>query len=388
MRTRGNLLFIAVLLACALVAVPASAVHVQCPADNNDDGISDDPNVLCMTLAAGDGFINMADGYPVYIFGFSNATGITEMGIMSEAMLKAEFPAPTIELKEGQEFYLNVTNVGMVMRPDLFDPHTVHFHGFVNASTVFDGEPMASFGVNMGANITYYYKPVDPGTYMYHCHVEATEHMQMGMLGNIYIRPAQDGTTYNFGGKNYTKFAYNDGDGSTGYDVAYPIQIHAMDSNFHDLHIAVQPLPFANLFDNYPMLNGRGYPDTINTSALPNSTTGDLSQKISSLITADIGDRILLRVSNLSFDFYTLTTPGLTMQVVGRDAKILRSAGGQDLYREVTVLDLGGGQSADVIIDTDGVPAGTYFLHTSNLHHLSNGPEELGGMMTEIVINP
>jgi len=61
---------------------------------------------------------------------------------------------------------------------------------------------------------------------MYHCHVEATEHMQMGMLGNLYVRPAQNGQS--FGG--YTQFVYNDADGSTGYDVEVPIQIGSMDS--------------------------------------------------------------------------------------------------------------------------------------------------------------
>ena len=30
-----------------------------------------------------------------------------------------------------------------------------------------------------------------------------------------------------------TIFAYNDGDGSTAYDVEYPIQIHGFDPNFH-----------------------------------------------------------------------------------------------------------------------------------------------------------
>ena len=48
----------------------------------------------------------------------------------------------------------------------------------------------------MGASITYYYNIVEPGTFMYHCHVEATEHMQMGMLGNLYVHPQQDGASY------------------------------------------------------------------------------------------------------------------------------------------------------------------------------------------------
>ena len=98
-------------------------------------------------------------------------------------------------LDQDDEFYLTLTNVGMIMRPDLADPHTVHFHGFPNASAIFDGVPDASVSVNMGASLSYYYKLVEPGTYMYHCHVEATEHMQMGMLGNLYVKPAQNKLT-------------------------------------------------------------------------------------------------------------------------------------------------------------------------------------------------
>ena len=111
--------------------------------------------------------------------------------VMMEGMLAANFPAPTIEVKEGQKLYLTLTNVGMMARPDLFDPHTVHYHGFPNAAAVFDGLPDASIAINMGSSLTYYYYNVEPGTYMYHCHVEATEHMQMGMLGQLYVAGAE-----------------------------------------------------------------------------------------------------------------------------------------------------------------------------------------------------
>jgi FtsP/CotA-like multicopper oxidase with cupredoxin domain len=103
---------------------------------------------------------------------------------------------------------------------------------------------------------------------MYHCHVEATEHMQMGMLGSLYVTPIQDGTAYTYQGRTYTTFAYNDGDGSTGYDRDYPIQMGSFDPAFHDASLNVQPLPFANMVDRYPMLNGRGYPDTVKEGAL------------------------------------------------------------------------------------------------------------------------
>jgi FtsP/CotA-like multicopper oxidase with cupredoxin domain len=365
-------------------------VNVQCPGDTDGDAIIDTPdpnhpNAVCIHLTAGDGFAKMADGADIYIFGFKDVTGVPKNMVMDEGMLKAEFPAPTIKVREGQEVYLTLTNVGMVMRPDLFDPHSVHWHGYPNASSIFDGEPMASISINMGSSLTYYYVAPEPGTYMYHCHVEATEHMQMGMLGNLYVTPLQDGTVIN--GCTSAKYAYNDGDGSTCYDVDYPIQIHAFDSNFHEKHINVQPLPFSDMKDDYAMLNGRGYPDTVNTSYIYN-INGYSSQKVHTKIEATKGQKILLRVSSLStVDYFTLRVLGIPMKVVGRDAKLLRGPNGNNLYYETSSITLGGGQSADIILDTSDVEPGTYLLYTTNMNFLNNKNQPLGGMMTEIIIH-
>jgi FtsP/CotA-like multicopper oxidase with cupredoxin domain len=283
----------------------------------------------------------------------------------------------------------------MFMRPDLFDPHTVHFHGYGNAATVFDGEPMASLSINMGNSLTYYYNINEPGTYMYHCHVEATEHMQMGMLGNLYVRPAQNGQP--FGGCATQLYAYNDEDGSTCYDVEAPIQIHSFDPKFHEADLTVQPLPFAAMKDTYPMLNGRGYPDTVNPGDLPAPVddqgtplnNGLSPQKVNALITATTGQKILVRFSSLATtNYHSLqTTLGVPMRVVGKDARLLRGLNGEDLTYMTNVIILGGGESTDAIVDTTGVAPGTYFLYTTNLDHLSNEKEDFGGMMTEIVIN-
>jgi FtsP/CotA-like multicopper oxidase with cupredoxin domain len=377
-----------------LFSVVAGAdVNVQCPGDNDGDarwntvGETQPPNTECLHMAAGDGFVTMADGHLQYIFSFSDVTGVPEANVMSTGMLAANFSAPTIKLKEGSNVYLTLTNVGMIMRPDLFDPHSIHFHGFPNAAPIFDGEPMASLAINMGSSLTYYYQAPDPGTYLSHCHVEATEHMQMGMLGNLYVTPLQDGTVV--GGCTSAKYVFNDGDGSTCYDVDFPLQISGFDSVFHDLHIGVQPLPFALMRDNYPMINGRGYPDTVNAGPLPAPVENgsQLSQKISSLVTANAGQKVLLRVSSVAtVDFYTLQVLGIPMKVVGRDARILRSSTGQNLSYMTSSVTLGGGETYDVILDTAGVTPGTYFLYTTDLNNLSNNEEDFGGMMTEIVI--
>lgn len=380
------------LVALIFYALSEGVVNVQCPGDEDGDALwtgaeVQPPNTQCIHLAAGDGFVTMADGHLQYTFGFSELTGVLPEDVMSTGMLAAEFPGATIKVKEGSNVYLTLTNVGMIMRPDLFDPHSVHFHGFPNAAPIFDGEPMASLAINMGSSLTYYYQAPEPGTYMYHCHVEATEHMQMGMLANLWVTPLQDGTTV--GGCTAQQYVFNDGDGSTCYDLDFPIQLSGFDSIFHDLHIAVQPLPFAMMKDNYPMINGRGYPDTINPNPLPAPAEngGIQSQLMSSLITATAGQKILLRVSSLgTVDFYTLSVLGIPMRVVGRDARILRSSSGQNLSYITNSVTLGGGESYDIILDTAGIAPGTYFLYAKDLNNLSNNAEDFGGMMTEIVI--
>jgi FtsP/CotA-like multicopper oxidase with cupredoxin domain len=396
---------LASLLLVAALAAPqrgAAGVLVQCPGDTDGDAIPDaagaDPAVVCKHLSAGDGFAVMADGNQLYTFGFADVTGVPPADVMDAGMLAAVQPSPTIALKEGDKVYVTLTNVGMVMRPDLFDAHTVHFHGFPNAASVFDGVPEASISINMGSSLTYYYEIVEPGTFIYHCHFEATEHMQMGMLGQLYVTPAQDGQQKTYGGKTYTRFVYNDGDGSTGYHKAYALQLNSMDRDFHEKHIAIQPLPFAAMRGTYALINGRGYPDTVKPDPLPAwvddmGMPGVEAQPLTSLVKlsrATEGTTLLLRLSNVSVtDFFTVTALGLPMRVVGQGARILRGpadAGGKDLSYETSSVTLGGGETTDVLIDTSDVAAGTYFLYTTNLNFLSNGDEDHGGLMTEIVI--
>ncbi len=412
-----------VALVLLLGAFPVGAqVLSQCPTnaggsvlgDLNGDGMirSDNgeiinpkfPQQVCMHIASGDGFIALGDFVtlpgepaarrrPLYIFGFHNVTGVPDTQVLTEGLLGAGLPAPTIKVKEGDHFFLSLTNVGLQIRPDLFDPHSVHWHGIPNIASIFDGVPETGLTINQGYTFTYYYYVAPQGTagtYMYHCHVEALEHMQMGMLGNLFVRPMQDNTPIVFGGKTYTKFAYNDGDGSTGYDVDFPIQIHSMDSYFHDQHQAVQPLPFYTIRDDYALFNGRSYPDTINTGVVPgpDENANRPTQLVHSKITAIQGQRLLLRLSNLNITRnYTLATTGLPMQVVGEDAKLLRGPDGKSLYYTANTLFMASGRTYDVIIDTTGVPLGRYFLYTTNMNYLSNGTEDFGGLMTEIVIN-
>jgi hypothetical protein len=385
--------------------------------------------------------------------------------IMTLGVLNGNIPAPLIAFDEDDEFFLTLSNVGMIMRPDLFEQHTVHFHGYPNASSYYDGVPDASWAINIGGSATYYYLAPDAGTYFWHCHITPPEHLQMGMVGQLYVRPRQNrvpqnGTTLyhslqlqqndqrtacnttsatnqdilcsvpmppsdngvvhindSFG--QPTKYAYNDGDGSTRYDIDVPIQIHGFDPNFHFVGMTFNPEGFADMKNKYFLLNGRSYPDTVgipgyaggptaqaaNTAGSPDVASNAIgtedsdgrtrfSQPLPTLITLDshggpggTGQRALLRIADLDVtEYQTLASLGIPMQLIGFQAKLLRDQAGNNMYVTTNSITIGGGESLDVILDSTGIAPGTYFLYTPNLDHLSNDAENFGGLMTEVVV--
>jgi len=74
---------------------------------------------------------------------------------------KAQISAPMLSFDEEDDIYMTLTNLGLAQRPDLFDGHTLHWHGFVNAIPLFDGVPELSLAVPVGRDLTYFYRPHD-----------------------------------------------------------------------------------------------------------------------------------------------------------------------------------------------------------------------------------
>jgi FtsP/CotA-like multicopper oxidase with cupredoxin domain len=378
---------------------------------NGAIGLVPDPEFVPSTL------------YPTALNGHVDPRPIMDVGI-----LNGSIPAPLMAIDEDDEFFLTLTNVGQVMRPDLFEQHTVHFHGYPNASAFYDGVPDASLAPNIGASFTYYYLAPEAGTYFWHCHITPPEHLQMGMVGQLYVRPrqnrlapgrslyaflqAQQGDlrkkcdtsdilcSNNLPPSNTVQrhatrlYAYNDGDGSTAYDVEYPLQMHAFDPNFHFIAMTFNPSAFPDMKDKYFLLNGRSYPDTINLGPQKTQAPDGVerhSQPMSALINIPVGGKALLRLSDLNVtQFHTLASLGIPMRVVGVNARLLRDQDGNSMAYETNSITLGGGESLDVILDasdTTKYPVGSvFYLYTPQLNHLSNDAENFGGMMTEINI--
>jgi hypothetical protein len=506
-------------------------------------GIAQNANgdIKCQQVFGGDGYATMADGNQIYMFSFGPGSGLDLIAqgqpgtllakdfnqtfnsqyladghtvdptyqsnlpnnrnagiadptqIMTWGVLAGQQPAPLVAIDEDDELFLTLSNVGMIMRPDLFEQHTIHFHGYPQASSYFDGVPDASVAIAIAGSMTYYYTAPEAGTYFFHCHITPPEHLQMGMVGQLYVRPRQNklsagtelykaeaafqaldpsvasrthatiptrcfdgnGTSPDGDAANanhgalvdvtcatplpasdngavqadyaYTAaignngkpvmYAYNDGDASTRYDVEYPIQMMGFDPNFHYVGMTFNPEDFSGMKDKYFMLSGRSYPDTVtpNTAAVdasgnPFPGAGTLntaasdglsrpSQPLPTLIHIQRSagqTRALLRISDLSVtEEQTLGTIGVPMTVIAWNARQLRDMAGYDMAYQANSITLGGGESADVILDVSAAGYAScnatspchFFLYSNNLDHLSNDAENFGGAMTEIVVD-
>ncbi len=256
----------------------------------------------------------------------------------------------------------------------------------------FDGEPTGSVAVPTGRDFTYVYRPRDPGTYMYHCHVEDVEHVHMGMNGLVFVRP-HDGPRSSC---TTTR--------STGFDREFAMFLSEVwaESHWADAHIQLPE--WSDYRADFSLLNGRVYPDTIapNGSIDPfnpvRDAGGDLIapaghpelkyQPHSSLVNCNAGERVALRFANLGFREQAMTLAGITMRVVGRDATPMRGRDGTDTSYETDTINIGPGESYDVIFTApahSGSGYDTYMLYNRNYTRSNNlAPGGFGGQATEI----
>jgi hypothetical protein len=360
-------------------------------------------------------------GHPLttYIFGFRNVTGMTNAQRENQRN-KVQHNAPFfwVDQYDGtNEFRVQLTNLGLAQRPDLTDAHTIHWHGFRNVIPFYDGEPHGSVSVPVGQLFTYVYRPRDPGTYMYHCHVEDVEHVTMGMTSLVFVRPLQNGDTSLYPSGRY---AYNDGDGSTGYDRENALFLSEIwaEGHWNDAHI--QESDWSLFKADFSLLNGRVHPYTllpnspINLAASTNCLTvqtdsnGDLMTNSgheelqynphSSLVTCNAGERVLLRFANLGFREAAMTLAGIKMRVIGRDATIMRGRDGTDTSYLTNTILIGAGESYDVIFQAPDFSGGsgssgngydTYILYNRRYTQDSNlSPGGAGGQRTEVRVYP
>lgn len=172
-------------------------------------------------------------------------------------------PAPLLRYNHNDSAYLTMVDSSG-------HEHTIHLHG-LDVDQINDGVPSTSFTVPINGNYTYKFKTDHPGTYLYHCHVESTVHLQMGMYGMIVVE-------YD----TATNEIYANG---PRYDEQFELLASDMDISWHDFPSSSWP---QNNFDaDYFMINGY--------------SGGQLTGNTFTQVTCEQGEKVALRLANISY---------------------------------------------------------------------------------------
>lgn len=303
----------------------------------------------------------------------------------------ATIPSPMIWGEVGDNIYITLINLGMKHRPTLMDFHTVHMHG-AHVATQLDGFPESSFGVPMWMETnpltpppiaTYYFHPENPGTLMYHCHVEASEHVQMGMYGALVIYPSMDslaengitkcknsghwklnGTTQHHIPKTATNrnFAYNNI--HSYFDKEYVMLLSDIDSVWHESVRENKPFNAVDFKPNFWLVNGRAFPDTLLPHPLTPKAGSDpnLTQiNYESYVHVKNNEKFLLRMINMGYQVVPWHIHGWHFMVVGKDSHLSPflklGENNEHLDHRVTEMGftctIGSGETYDLLLTAD-----------------------------------
>lgn len=261
----------------------------------------------------------------------------------------ATIPSPIICGEVDDDIFITLINLGTKHRTTPIDLHTIHIQG-ANLPAEIDGFPETSFGVPTWLNYrsappvaTYYFKPVRSGTYSYQCAAGALNHVQMGMYGAVIIYPSleslvKSGVHKSKSDKWYFErqllnqipsnasnqnFAYENP--YTHFDKEYIMLLSDIDLKCHDNMLTNN---FYNSIDykaNYWLINGRSFPhtlyphpQTINDKNDPNSNQINYE----SYIHIKSGEKLLLRIINMSCQIAPWYIHGWNFVVAGKDAEL------------------------------------------------------------------
>ena len=224
-------------------------------------------------------------------------------------------PGPTIEVVEGDRVRIFVTN-------RLPEPTTIHWHGqrLPNGMDGVSGVNQPPIGV--GKTFVYEFVARRPGTFMYHPHADEMVQMAMGMMG---------------------------------FWVTHPRQKHALIDDVQRDYCFL-----LNAFDVEP---GSATP-SINTMLDFNiwAFNSRVFPGLSPLV-ARLGDRVRVRVGNLTMTNHPIHIHGIEFEVTGTDGgPVARSA----RWPEVTT-DIAVGQMRQIEFLAD--EPGDWAMHCHKSHH-------------------
>ena len=224
-------------------------------------------------------------------------------------------PGPTIEAVEGDRVRFLVTN-------KLPEPTSVHWHGVILPSGMDGVSGVSQPSIKPGETFAYEFTLKQHGTQMYHPHADETTQMAFGMEGLFVIHPKHEAQRI---------------------DRDYAIFLHEWDVPPG----ASRPNPATMLDFNLFTFNGRAYPGT-------------------APLVAQLGDRVRIRIANLSMDSHPIHIHGLRFHETGTDGGPV-PAGAQ---LPETTVNVPPGSTRDIEFIADN--PGDWALHCHKSHHAMN----------------
>jgi FtsP/CotA-like multicopper oxidase with cupredoxin domain len=335
------------LIALALISVTAT-VNSAAPADAqaaSPVGIvcttSTSPNPT-FTLTTKTGYIALPDANTMFMWGYSNGSD------------DFQHPGPVLCVNEGD-------TVTVVLHNTLSEDVSIMFPGQENvmadgvpAQPEFSGATLTSLTTTAAANggsVTYSFVAGNPGTYLYQSGTNPEKQVRMGLFGALIVRPSAvpAGGASTIAGE----YANNRPDSLFNPEEEFMVLLSEIDPYQHQAAEAGVPFNMENYKARYWLVNGRGFPDSIadnNASWLPSQPYGALAQVVEN----DPNDANppppgMARYLNAGTETYPFHPHGNNGLVIGRDGYPLEGPGGEDLSFEKFAINIGPGQTWDVI---------------------------------------
>ncbi len=238
----------------------------------------------------------------------------------NKARSALRLPSPALRVEQGDRVFITLEN-------SHYMPHTLHLHGADHGFVTADGQgndgvPITSeVPVLPGTSRTYELTPRESGTMYYHCHVQPHVHVMMGLQGLFIIeenRPDNWVQTMNVGGGQVRapSRALRES-----FDQEYDLHYLDLDKELseriqqnNDPRLITRSMhrdyDVTDATSDYFTLNGRSFPYTFRES----------------LIVANAGERVKLRVVNGGAKGIALHTHGHKFTVTHRDGVELPAA--------------------------------------------------------------
>jgi FtsP/CotA-like multicopper oxidase with cupredoxin domain len=336
------------------------------------------------SLTAQEGYIQMPDMNTMYMWSYGSP--------------EFQHPGPVLCVNQGETVTITLTNslpYGLVT--------SLVFPG--QESVTVSGNPVQpDFASNSltnsvanGSSITYSFVANKPGTFIYESGTDPKTQVTMGLFGALIVRPAL--------GAGYV---YNRADSQFTPSEEFMALLSEVDPYQHQAwsNGATSGANFNmnNYRARYWLINGRGFPDSIadnNATWLPTQPYGSLAlihpfdKYMPDGVTLNPNAQHPLpaveRFINVGTEEFPFHPHGQNGLVIGRDGNPLQGSAGEDLSMEKFAVNIGPGQTWDVIFKwhdaenyspTNPVPVLSPDLVNMRLGMFYSGSPYLGQMGT------